>query len=567
MANITTQTIRVDLSTDKVLPTAFTHQNDTARTLEFSMYNKGMPYTMTGNTVEFAYKSPIVDGAYTVITGSGMASGTVSGNKVTVTLPSTYTAISGVGMLTMIITPTSGTVRPVNIRLVVQKSADGDDVIAGASDFPDAWMDEKVYSWLDGHIDGVFSEEQFTDAVDNWLDDHPEATTTVVDGSITVVKLHENVTNKFTVSKLAEMRSRMGVIAHRGALYNTYPNVGKNTLSAIRWALENNYDGVEVDLQYDEDGNIVCYHDTTLDSDTDQTGYLYNAKYTDVHVASGLDSSAYAENPALLTDVLYYAAKANKFVWLDFKNISGHYVDIETVMGLCKQYGTKYALGITTENIPTAVSVDPNVWVVTNDFNGGTAPTEVQVKSYTDVCQNVIFYMNNTTSGVDAQEVDMLHRNGCLYYSNLPNVYADGVLLSSYPVSGGTPRYDSKWIKPTLQNGATSKSIPYDVYYRRIGDAVYLKGIINPNASALPTTDGTTRITMFTLPVGFRPPKNSRFLLPLNTVPNSAVTVQVSSNGEVRIWSVILDTTLTDLNTGIVLDGVSFVATGYGFVY
>ena len=26
MANITTQTIRVDLSTDKVLPTAFTHQ-------------------------------------------------------------------------------------------------------------------------------------------------------------------------------------------------------------------------------------------------------------------------------------------------------------------------------------------------------------------------------------------------------------------------------------------------------------------------------------------------------------------------------------------------------------
>ena len=149
MANITTQTIRVDLSTDKVLPTAFTHQNDTARTLEFSMYNKGVPYTMTGNTVKFAYKSPIVDGAYTVITGSGMASGTVSGNKVTVTLPSEYTAISGVGMLTMIITPTSGTVRPVNIRLVVQKSADGDDTVMGASDFPvslyeymDDWLEE-----------------------------------------------------------------------------------------------------------------------------------------------------------------------------------------------------------------------------------------------------------------------------------------------------------------------------------------------------------------------------------------------------------------------------------------
>lgn len=147
MANITTQTIRVDLSTGKVIPTAYTHQNDTARTLVFDMYNGGLPYTMTGNTVKFAYKSPIVDGQYSVIAGSSMASGTVSDNKVTVTLPSAYTAISGVGMLTMIITPSSGTIRPVNIRLVVQKSADGDDEIMGASDWPTGlydYMDE----WL-----------------------------------------------------------------------------------------------------------------------------------------------------------------------------------------------------------------------------------------------------------------------------------------------------------------------------------------------------------------------------------------------------------------------------------
>lgn len=147
MANITTQTIRVDLSTNKVIPTAYTHQNDTARTLVFDMYNGGMPYTMTGNSVTFAYKSPIVNGQYSVIAGASMASGTVSGNKVSVTLPVAYTQISGVGMLTMIITPTSGTVRPVNIRLVVQKSADGDDTVLGASDWPTGlydYMDE----WL-----------------------------------------------------------------------------------------------------------------------------------------------------------------------------------------------------------------------------------------------------------------------------------------------------------------------------------------------------------------------------------------------------------------------------------
>ena len=144
MANITTQTIRVDLSTDKVIPSAFTHQNDTARTLVFDMYNGGMPYTMTGNTVKFAYKSPVVNGQYSVIAGASMESGTVSGNKVSVTLPVAYTQISGVGMLTMVITPTSGTVRPVNIRLVVQKAADGDDVVMGASDWP-----EGLYEYMD----------------------------------------------------------------------------------------------------------------------------------------------------------------------------------------------------------------------------------------------------------------------------------------------------------------------------------------------------------------------------------------------------------------------------------
>lgn len=88
-----------------------------------------------------------------------MASGTVSGNKVSVTLPVAYTQISGVGMLTMIITPTSGTVRPVNIRLVVQKSADGADVIASASDFPSD-IEGIVNGWLASHFQVTLEEVQ-----------------------------------------------------------------------------------------------------------------------------------------------------------------------------------------------------------------------------------------------------------------------------------------------------------------------------------------------------------------------------------------------------------------------
>lgn len=147
MANVITQNIRIDLNTGKVIPTAFVHQNDTARSLVFKLYLNGVSFDVSSYTVKFAYVSPTVNGQHTVIAGSGMASGMVSGNKVTVTLPSAYTAISGVGLLTMIITPSSGTIRPVNIRLVVQKSADGDDVVARASDFPTT-LEEIANEWF-----------------------------------------------------------------------------------------------------------------------------------------------------------------------------------------------------------------------------------------------------------------------------------------------------------------------------------------------------------------------------------------------------------------------------------
>lgn len=153
MANVTTQTIRLDLNSGVGVPIAYVHQNDTARTLVFKMFNNGVSHTMSGSTVKFAYKSPIKDGQYTVITGSSMISGAVSGNTVSVTLPASYTGISGTGMLTMIITPSSGTIRPVNIRLVIEKSADGSDVISGASDFPTT-MEETVENYLENSLGG-----------------------------------------------------------------------------------------------------------------------------------------------------------------------------------------------------------------------------------------------------------------------------------------------------------------------------------------------------------------------------------------------------------------------------
>lgn len=143
-----TQTIRVDLNTGKSIPTVFVHQNDSDRQLTFKLYNNGAACTLTNSTVKFGYVSPIVNGKYTVIVGDNMASGTVNGNTITFLVPKAYTKISGVGLLTMILTTNTATLRPVNIKFVIQKSADGDDTVAMASDIPDrlAEVAEQYYS-------------------------------------------------------------------------------------------------------------------------------------------------------------------------------------------------------------------------------------------------------------------------------------------------------------------------------------------------------------------------------------------------------------------------------------
>ena len=199
--------MRIDLNTGRTIPVAFAHQNDTNRQLTFQLYNNGVAFTPSSTTVKFAYKSPIVNGRYSVITGSQMASGTVSGNTVTVTLPAQYTQVSGVGLLTMILTTSGNTLRPVNIKFVCQGSADGDDTILNASDWPDGlydymdnWLAENEPTeianlksdLLELQNGGYVADAQrIGEVIDDWLDDHPESTTTVQDGSITEAKLAE----------------------------------------------------------------------------------------------------------------------------------------------------------------------------------------------------------------------------------------------------------------------------------------------------------------------------------------------------------------------------------------
>lgn len=69
----------------------------------------------------------------------------------------------------------------------------------------------------------ALSETQIQESVDNWLDEHPEATTTVQDGSITKVKLDENLQGKIDeVDDLKSAFDALGLSVVSGKLCVTY---------------------------------------------------------------------------------------------------------------------------------------------------------------------------------------------------------------------------------------------------------------------------------------------------------------------------------------------------------
>lgn len=156
--SVITQTVRVDLNTGNVLPTVFTHQNDTDRKINFAIFNNGNPYDLTNSEVKLMYKSPPYNGGYTVITGNNAIVGSVNGNVASIHLTSSYLQVAGVALLTLLITTNGFTIRPINIKMVVQESPDGLKNLVGASDFPSSmwadareWMHENLFvgSYLD----------------------------------------------------------------------------------------------------------------------------------------------------------------------------------------------------------------------------------------------------------------------------------------------------------------------------------------------------------------------------------------------------------------------------------
>lgn len=91
---------------------------------------------------------------------------------------------------------------------------------------------------------GEITDEQVSNAVNSWLDEHPEATTTVQDGSITEAKLADDVKDK--IDKASKSGGGMTVSRYVGQLFDKSHFDGK---PYIGWALGN--------TQYDKKDDTV----------------------------------------------------------------------------------------------------------------------------------------------------------------------------------------------------------------------------------------------------------------------------------------------------------------------
>lgn len=139
------------------------------------------------------------------------------------------------------------------------------------------------------------------------------------------------------------------IYAHRGAS----GEAPENTMAAFKLAVEQQADGIELDVQMTADGRLVVIHDELLDRTTDGSGLVAQHTYEQLR---GLDASwkftAYrGEGIPLLEQVLELLAPTRLELNIELKNSIIPYEGMEeAVVRLVRQYGMEKQVVLSSFN-------------------------------------------------------------------------------------------------------------------------------------------------------------------------------------------------------------------------
>ena len=119
----------------------------------------------------------------------------------------------------------------------------------------------------------------------------------------------------FVFGQIESSTSKLLVIAHRGGIL---PGIPENTLAAFRSSIKLGVDFIEADLRSTSDGEIVIFHDETLDRTTNGHGRLSDYTLTEL---KQLDAGNGEKIPSY-SELLNLSSKRNTKLLLDIKALS-----------------------------------------------------------------------------------------------------------------------------------------------------------------------------------------------------------------------------------------------------
>ncbi|MGX8680441.1 MAG: glycerophosphodiester phosphodiesterase family protein, partial [bacterium] len=104
-------------------------------------------------------------------------------------------------------------------------------------------------------------------------------------------------------------------LAHRG-LSEFYP---ENTMLAFRKALDEDFDGIETDVQMTKDGVLVLLHDETIDRTSNGKGQLKSFTYKELLSYTFSNGMPYPEPIPRLDELLALMKKTDKILNIEIK--------------------------------------------------------------------------------------------------------------------------------------------------------------------------------------------------------------------------------------------------------
>lgn len=129
------------------------------------------------------------------------------------------------------------------------------------------------------------------------------------------------------------------IIAHRGSSIHA----PENTIEAFRLAIEQEADGIELDIQMSADGQLVVIHDEKLNRTTNGKGLVVQHTYQqlkELNAAAHFKKGSLNEPIPLLSEVLELIKPTNLELNIELKNGVIPYTGMEeAVIRMVRQYG------------------------------------------------------------------------------------------------------------------------------------------------------------------------------------------------------------------------------------